>query len=392
VRIVLGALAAVLAGLALFEVTMQPTGPERTELGVIFIVMAATSAIAALFLPMLARKARRLMVTLFALSLISFIVAAIGLAATASRMFFSDHDLRLLMVVLGFGLVAALTFALTASRSLTEDLRRMASTASAIAWGGLDARTGVDRADEVGRLADAIDRMAANLEEAAQRRAVDDEARRRFLAAVGHDLRTPLASLQAAMEAVGDGVAPDPDRYLSSMRRDLAALNALVDDLFLLARIESGAVPIVRVPIDLNELADEAMEVLRPMAGQHGVELRLDSDGPAVVPAGPEAMSRVLRNLLDNAIRHAPAGTTVRITVGNGEAVTVCVSDEGPGFTAEFVEHAFDTFTRSDPARGRDTGGAGLGLAIARGFVNAFGGEIWADPGPGGRVSFRIPR
>jgi signal transduction histidine kinase len=128
------------------------------------------------------------------------------------------------------------------------------------------------------------------------------------------------------------------------------------------------------------------------MAGQHGVELRLDSDGPAVVPAGPEAMSRVLRNLLDNAIRHAPAGTTVRITVGNGEAVTVCVSDEGPGFTAEFVEHAFDTFTRSDPARGRDTGGAGLGLAIARGFVNAFGGEIWADPGPGGRVSFRIPR
>lgn len=383
-RIALGAIAVVFAGLVLFEVTMQPSGAERVELAVIFAMMAAASGLAAALLPALAGRSTRIVVTIFTLSLTSLLVAALGISVAAGRMFLSDHDLTLVLVVLGVALLSALGFAFATSRSLTEDLRKMAVTASRVADGDLTARTDVARADEIGALAVAIDEMAGELE-------TDREARTRLFASVGHDLRTPLASLRAALEALRDGVAPDPDRYLASMQRDVAALNALVDDLFLLARIEAGAVPLEYAATDLAEIADEAIEVLRPVAERSSIRIRLDGDGRAVVNTGAEAVSRVVRNLLDNAIRHAPSGSTITVSVRNGRAATVTIVDEGPGFDPAFVADAFDSFTRADPARERSTGGAGLGLAIARGYVTALGGEIWAEPGPGGRVGFSLP-
>lgn len=383
-RIALGAIAVVLTGLVLFELTMQPTGAERVELAVIFAMMAAASAVAAAVLPGLARRSRHIVFTIFALSLTSLLVAAFGISVAAGRMFLSDHDLTLILVVLGVALLAALGFAFAASRSLTSDLRKMADTAERVAAGDLGARTGVHRADEIGTLAEAIDTMAVELQH-------DRDARQRLFASIGHDLRTPLASLQAALEALRDGVAPDPDRYLASMQHDVAALNVLVDDLFLLARIEAGAVPVEFAATDLTEIADEAIEVLRPVAESASIDIRLDGDGRAVVTTGAEEVSRVVRNLLDNAIRHAPRGSTVTVSVRNGRDATVTVTDEGPGFDPAFVADAFDSFTRSDPARERSTGGAGLGLAIARGYVVALGGTIWAEPGPGGRVGFTLP-
>ena len=197
-------------------------------------------------------------------------------------------------------------------------------------------------------------------------------------------------SMQAAVEALRDGVAPDPDRYIVSLERDLVALNALVDDLFLLSRIEAGDLDVDAVPTDLTDLADEAIEVLRPVAEQRHVHVELDAPQRVVVSTGPEAVGRVLRNLLDNAIRHAPEGSTVSVTVSSTGHPTVTVRDQGHGFSPEFVERAFESFTRSDAARTRATGGAGLGLAIAKGFVDALGGEIWAEPGPGGVVAFRL--
>jgi signal transduction histidine kinase len=143
--------------------------------------------------------------------------------------------------------------------------------------------------------------------------------------------------------------------------------------------------------VDVSELADEALDTLRPVANREGVRLRLNATGSVVVPAGPEALGRVLRNLVDNAIRHAPHNSEVVVEVRNGTGATVTVVDDGPGFDPGFVDAAFERFTRADPARSRDTGGSGLGLAIAQGFVTALGGEIWAEPGPGGRVGFRLP-
>ena len=391
VRAVLAFIAAILAGLALFQVTMQPSGSDRVELGVIFIVMAAVSATASILLPVVARRTQRLITTLFVLSVISLVIAGFGLVVTASRMFFSDHDLTLVVVVLGFGLLASLAFALSASKALTDDLMRMSDTAEAVAGGDLLARTGVSRADEIGQLAKGIDEMAQRLEEADSARGVEDERRRQFFAAVGHDLRTPLASAQAAVEALRDGVAADPDRFYASLQRDLSVLHSLVDDLFLLARIQAGDVAIESVHTDLTDVADEAIEVLHPVAVKAEVEIRLDAPSRVVARTGPEAVSRVMRNLIDNAIRHAPEGSVVTVAVTHDVGAKVMVLDEGPGFSASFLPFAFESFSRSDADRSRETGGAGLGLAIAKGFVSALNGEIWAEPGPGGKVGFRLP-
>ncbi|MCL1599406.1 MAG: ATP-binding protein, partial [Actinomycetia bacterium] len=368
-RAILVSVAAVLAGLALFQITMQPSGADRLELTVIFVIMAAASALAAILLPIAARRSRRLINTLFALSLISLLIAAFGLSVAASRMFFSDHDLTLVLVVLGFGLLASLGFALSASKALTSDLSKMADTTREVAAGDLTARTGVLRVDEIGQLARGIDEMAERLEEADIARVLEDERRRKFFAAVGHDLRTPLASAQAATEALRDGVAPDPDRYHASLQRDLHALQSLVDDVFLLARIQSGDVAYDTSPTDVTEIADEAIEVLLPVATKASVELTLDASERVILATVPEAVSRVLRNLVDNAIRHAPQGSIVSISVTNADGATVVVRDEGPGFSETFLPEAFDSFSRSDADRSRSTGGAGLGLAIAKGFV-----------------------
>lgn len=390
-RLILGGLGTMVAGLVLFEVTMQPSRADRVLLATIFGLMVAATIAAALILPRLARSIGSLRVTVAVLSLISFLIVALGLLASANRMFFSDHDLALMLVVLGVGLLAALGFAVVVSRPLTSDLRSISGVADRVAHGDFAVRTDVARADEVGALAHSVDSMASALAEAEQERERNEASRREFFAAVGHDLRTPLASLRAAVEALQDGVAADPARYLESIDRDLAAMSSLIDDLFLLARIDSGTFTLVEEPLDLTELADEAVEVLRPLAELEGIELRLEADHRVVARGGQEAVGRVLRNLLDNAIRYAPLDSEVVIRVGNGTSATVLVVDEGPGFDPEFVDHAFDRFSRDDPSRARDRGGAGLGLAIAREFVTALGGEIWAEPGPGGTVGFRLP-
>ncbi len=390
-RALLASIAAVCISMALFEITMQPSGTDRIELAALFVLMGAASSGAALLLPVVARRTSRLVITIFALSLVSLVVVALGLSIAASRMFISDHDLSIVLIVLGFGLLASLGFAFAASGALTEDLRSMAETTESVAKGDLTTRTEVVRADEIGQLAQGIDEMAARLEEASTARALEDERRRQFFSAVGHDLRTPLASAQAAIEALRDGVAADPDRYYASLQRDIGALHALVDDLFLLARIQAGDMTIETMPTDLTDVADEAMEVLLPVATKENVDLVLEAPSRVVVRTGPEAVSRVMRNLLDNAIRYAPEGSAVTISVSQDESASVLVHDEGPGFSEEFVAKAFDSLTRSDSDRNRDTGGTGLGLAIAKGFVTALDGEIWAEPGPGGKVGFSLP-
>ena len=212
-----------------------------------------------------------------------------------------------------------------------------------------------------------------------------------MLTSVGHDLRTPLSALRAAIEALADGVAPDPQRYLRAMPRDVEALSSLVDDLFLLASIESGRLELSAETVDLSELADEAVEALTPAATARRVTLHLHSPGGLTVNGNPTAIGRV--DPQPHRQRHPPRSRADRPSRSSSPAPTptVRVIDEGPGFPPEFSEHAFDSFARADPSRTRTTGGAGLGLAIARGLVEAHGGRIWIEQPPGGRVAFELP-
>lgn len=385
----LGVVTLVAYGVA--EVVMEPTGSARRQFGIIFFTSAVVAGLVAWALPRWSRRALALRHSIGLLSGAIVLVVALGIALAARLMFLSSHDLELLWVVLGFALVLGLVLAVTVPGAMTRDLEEMARTARRVGEGERGVRPSVSRRDEIGDAAQALNLMLDKLEQAEERRDRDDEARRSFLAAIGHDLRTPLAALQAAVEALEDGMAPDPERYLRAMRTDIAALTALVDDLFVLAKLEAGDLEFDLVRLDLAELADEAVEALSPTAHTRDVAVRVDADGRVPAFGSPEALGRVLRNLVDNAVRHAPSGSDVVVRVSGGDRIEVRVQDDGPGFPDDFLERAFVRSERADPARARATGGAGLGLAIARGFVDAHGGRIWAEAGPGGRVSFSLP-
>jgi signal transduction histidine kinase len=385
------ALVVVAAGMAALEVVMHPTGRDRVDALVLFAVMAILTVAATVAVPVVTARTRSLGHTVSAVGLVAAGLIALGVTAGAWQMFLSVHDLHLLGVMLGVVAGLSVVFAVGITRSLRRDLAALRRTTDQVAAGDLTARSGVRRADELGATAEALDAMIDRLASAEERRRQDDDARRALLAAIGHDLRTPLSALQAAVEALQDGVATDAHRYLRSMGHDIAHLRAVVDDLFLLARIEAGDIAVDRHVVDLAELADETLEAMTPVATGRHVELHLEANGRVPVRGGPEALGRVMRNLVDNAIRYAPARSHVVVRVANGDAATVEVIDQGPGFDRAVLAGAFERFTRGEPSRNRDTGGAGLGLAIAKGVIEAHGGQIWAHPGPGGRVTFRLP-
>ena len=388
-RLVAAIVLGVTVALLVSEAAMQPSQQERLTLLALFGAVALLAVGVGFGLRRWTPRSLRVTVVAIAFAAIGVAAAAVVLSATS--MFISTHDLKLVLVALGLGLALGSMVAFTLSRDLLADVTAIRETAHAVASGRRDARTGVDRRDEIGALAATLDDAIVELELAEQQRQEMEDARRRFLASIGHDLRTPLTSLRSAIEALQDGLADDPARYLAAMRTDVALLSSLVEDLFLLARIESGGLALDRQPIDLAELADGVIEAVRAHAATKQVEVVLETSGSVPVVGSPRELSRVLRNLLDNAIRHTPTGSEVRVELNGDDAPTVTVRDEGPGFDEEFLEVAFDSFSRADEARVRDGAGSGLGLAIARGLVTAHGGEIRARPGPGGTVTVTLP-
>ena len=312
-------------------------------------------------------------------------VAVLMIAIAAQTMFINDHDLRLLMWALVPAVLGAALVAVAMARPVARDATRICDAAMRVADGDLSARTGVTRRDELGEAAAMFDVMVDRLEAVERERSL-------MLSSISHDLRTPLTALRASVEAIRDGVAADPDMYLSGMERQVRALSALVDDLHLHSRLVSGTIELQRIRLDLRELADEAMETLRPIAEVRDVALLLEARQRVLVEADGSQLARVIRNLLENAIRHAPDDSVVLVQIEEHDHVaTMRVVDEGPGFPTEFRDRAFEPFTRADPARDTRTGTAGLGLSIARGIVTAHGGSIGVGDGPGGVVEIALP-
>jgi two-component system sensor histidine kinase BaeS len=326
-----------------------------------------------------------------AVTLASLGTGALVAVILARLMVLDGDQARTVVGVLALTACFATILVLTATAPLGRDVRQLEAGVRAIEAGDRRTRTGIVRADELGHVAAALDAASLRLDELERERAAAEEQRSEMFSSVSHDLRTPLAALRAALEALEDGLTPDPARYLRSMQRDVEVLTSLVDDLFLLARIESGGIDVSRRRVDLAEVADEAVEALAPVAEARGVRLQVDDDRRVVVLGDGVSLGRVIRNLLDNAIRHAPPGSVVAVDVRGGERPTVRVIDQGAGFPPDFAGRAFEGFTRADASRSRATGGTGLGLAIARGLVEAHGGEIWIEDAGGGRVAFALP-
>jgi signal transduction histidine kinase len=355
---------------------------------IVFALVAAGVTLAVgLVVALAMRRLPSLRLQLIALALLSLALPLAAVLLSGVVMFTSGHDLTVLAVAVAAS-TAALAAALLLAGSIHAAIERVRAASIALARGDLAARAPETGPVEVVELAASVNRMAANLEGLF-------DARRQLVAWASHDLRTPLANMQAMLEALEDGVG-DPDRYLPALREQTRVLSQLVDDLFELARIDAGALTLELRDAPVGPLVQSCIRGLEAEATARGVTMTTETDGSdASVRCAPEKVERVLLNLLTNALRHTPSDGTVAVVVESLEReVRLSVEDTGEGLPADAAHRLFERFWRGDRARSRTTGGAGLGLAIARGLVEAQGGRIWAENRPegGARISFTLPR
>lgn len=318
----------------------------------------------------------------------------------SERMFFNDkHDLVLSGILLIFAAVIATTFGIFVAASVTDGLRQLARTAQQIAEGNLKARVSISGRDEVAMVGNTFNEMAAQLQQAAQEREELEKMRKDLIAWTSHDLRTPLTSIRAMIEALHDGVVDDPamvQRYYGTIRSDIIALNNIIDDLFELAQLDAGGLSMDKAHHALGDLVSDTLEMFQALASEQGITLQgeVAANLGLVWMCAPK-IGRVLANLVGNALRYTPVGGTVQVTaVRQQDGVVVTVQDDGPGFTEADLMRVFEQFYRGEEARSRASGnGAGLGLAIARGIVVAHNGRIWAENAPegGAIVGFFLP-
>jgi signal transduction histidine kinase len=279
-------------------------------------------------------------------------------------------------------LVASLVFTLLLAHGMTSPLRRMTAAARAMARGDYSVRVRATSRDEVGQLATAFNQMAADLGAA-------DEYRRGLIGNVSHELRTPIAALHALLENIVDGIVESDAETMRMALSQTERLAELVTNLLDLSRVEGGAIPLQLSPFRVDEFLTDAIEHVAVSADDVDVSVKV-APPDLVAVADPARLRQVVVNLVDNAIRHSPAGSRVSVLASTGEpaGLRIDVSDDGPGIPPAERERVFERFTRGDTS----DGGTGLGLAIARWAVELHGGTVEVmDVRMGCRIGVTIP-
>ena len=285
--------------------------------------------------------------------------------------------LRAIAGAAGLAALVALLTGLAVARRITRPVIRLIAATRAMAAGDRAARVGeIHAPGELRELAAAFDQMAGTLDR-------QEQIRRNLVADVAHELRTPIAILQAGHEALLDGVAEPTPAELGSLRDEVLRLARMVDDLQTLAAADAAALNLARSRADLAELAATAADSLARRFEAAGITLDRDL-GESPVLADPHWLHQVITNLLNNARSHTPTGTTVTVTAqSDDDDVTIEVHDDGPGLPTDLVDEAFDRFTRGDSSRTRASGGAGLGLSLVSAIAEAHGGSAAVTSRPG---------
>ncbi|WP_328748488.1 ATP-binding protein [Streptomyces sp. NBC_00285] len=274
--------------------------------------------------------------------------------------------------------------ALLLNRAVLRPVRAMTLAARDLGEGDLGRRVPVSGRDEIAQLGGAFNHMADSLQ-AGERR------QRRLTGDIAHELRTPLANLRGYLEALRDGVVEPTPELLASLHEEALLQQRIVDDLQDLALAEAGALTYHLTEVDLRELLEAGLRAHRAGAETAGVALELAAPGPVTVVADPDRLRQVVGNLVGNALRATAAGGTVTLAAASrGDMAVVEVRDTGTGIAAEDLPHLFDRFWRADAARGRTTGGSGLGLSIARQIVTDHRGTIEARSAVGAGTTFTI--
>jgi two-component system OmpR family sensor kinase/two-component system sensor histidine kinase BaeS len=286
----------------------------------------------------------------------------------------------------GIGLV----FGVFVSRSLTAPLDKLAEGAKAIGDRNLSQRVEVSGSDEIIAVARAFNDMASNLE-------LGEQLRRNLLADVAHELRTPLTVVQGNLRAMLDDVYDLEKDEVARLYEQTRVLSRLVNDLHELAQAEANQLQLNLHETDLSRLIASTCDTFSPVAEEQGVTLtaNVPSDLP-LIRVDAARLTQVVHNLLNNGLRHTPAGGTISVSaVAEPDRIRLAVSDSGEGISLEHLPYVFDRFYRTDPARSRDRGGAGLGLAIARAIIQAHDGQISVAsagiPGQGTTFTIDLP-
>jgi two-component system, OmpR family, sensor histidine kinase BaeS len=318
-----------------------------------------------------------LFILLFTASLLAVTVASAALGGASSGTRLAAGLVGVLVFVLGIAVVGR------SVRRMVAPIGEVMDAADRVADGDYTARVAARGPGEVRRLGRAFNEMTARLQ-------VSDDQRRRLLADVTHELRTPLAVVQGNLEGMVDGVYALDEEGVTTVLEETRVMARLLDDLQLLATADAGALALDRRRTDLAALARDAVAAFEPRAEASRVTLSSVAEDGCDALVDAVRIRQVLDNLVGNALRHTPAGGAVTIRVsGQGDAVGVAVEDTGPGIPPDRIDGIFDRYTRS-----ADSGGSGLGLAIAKGLVEAHGGSIGAESevGRGATLRFLIPR
>lgn len=307
-----------------------------------------------------------------------------------------------LLVATGAAAAVASLMGLWAAGRLVRPLTRLEQAAAAVARGDLGQRSGLaDRSDEFGQLGRTFDSMAGQLELA-------EETRRRFLQDSAHELKTPLAVIEATSSAMIDGVYTPERRHLETIRDQSRILARIVDDLRTISLAEGGHLPLQRRPLDVRAVLDSVAAGFEARAVSGSIKLSTDGPSGLIVEADPERVRQVVGALVDNALRHTPTGGSVRLvglaTKAPGPAVAgktgparpvvrISVEDSGPGIPVDALGSIFERFYQADPSRSRGTGTSGLGLSIVKALAEAHGGRAGAENRPegGARLWIELP-
>lgn len=333
-----------------------------------------------------------------------------GLVGTAHAMFLSQHDYEVVLWVAGAAGLVSLGFALLVARLAIADSHALQEATRLLGEGGTFVPP-PNTASELSAVSAQLGETSSRLAESRSRERSLESSRRELVAWVSHDLRTPLAGLRAMAEALEDGMVDDPARYHRQMRETVDKMTRMVDDLFELSRIHSGALRLSLETVPLAEVISEALATSGPVASARGVRLGGYAEPGVAVRADPRELSRLVGNLVTNAIRHTPSEGQVEVTGRGGpDGVELAVSDACGGIAAEDLDRVFEVAWRGSDARtpdggsdGSDRGGAtaspaavgagsGLGLAIVRGIAEAHAGSVdVTNVGDGCRFRVRLP-
>ncbi len=392
-----GVIAALAVTLLLFVLAMQPPVADFRAMTVFLSVTALISLVVGYGAYRLGwiERSPSLRWTLVSSYALAGGLTFINVWVTARLMFINEHDLTLaaLLLIFAAGIATALGYFYAAS--IADNIQALVEAAAFVAQGRFDVRVAVRGRDEVATLAQAFNGMAAQLQEAEQKQRELESLRRNLIAWIGHDLRTPLAAVRARVEALADGLVTEPpevQRYLDTAQRDIRALAGLIDDLFEMAQVDAGGLRLELQPISFSDLVSDTLESFTQIAAEKQVTLTGDVQ-PGVDPVLCDArqIGRLLNNLLGNALRHTPAGGTVQVQAwATGPQLQLIVRDSGEGILPEDLPYIFTQFYRGEQSRSRETGGAGLGLAIVSSVVAAHHGRIEVSSQPGAGAVFLV--